>query len=433
MDNNNPTQIAERVQEALAQMGYCHELRPLNRIVPIGFADLLIGNDGWLRIDVDLGTLPRRVTVDKLTHSSTTRHLSSHAKHPVYALQKPSVSYYVDLRPQSARRKPALPNSVPFDQAACPQTNYLGLGTTHQGDLWIDPEGLRNILIGGSQGAGKSGFLRLLAYQMARTGWLLALADPDQVTFNADLWRGASCLVGGQVAMKPHELGNLLNLVLAELERRVQLFGNAPGYPDSLTEYNQRAAKPLPRLAVIVDEANTYLAHKDLLEMATDLSRRARKWGMNVILAGHNWRSTEIPRGLSGMLQNRLAFRVEDNTSGQVVLERSNLAETLPADTPGRCWARWEGKHILMQVYHLDKAHLIHLVERIPRSAPTTWADLAGSQEPDAGNMDDETTRILELAEQGESMSAIARQVLGSPGGNNFYKVKCVLEEHGKL
>lgn len=422
--------IAERIQAGLTQLGHCYQVKKVGLTVGVSFAslELVDAGDGGAPdfglVEVDMLALPPKVTADKLTKAATLHHLTAVVGKPVYSLNTTGVTYCVDLRSQSARQqRHKLADSVQFEHTG---NGALVLGMTGEGPLHVNPEHLQNVLIVGAQGTGKSAFLRLLTYQAVKSGWRLALADPDLATFNPSLWRGANCLVGERVASSPGEVGRLFDLVLAEIERRAELFNQAPGYPDSLTEYNQTTGAALPRIILLVDEANTYFADKDLVGQAADLSRRARKWGLHCIFAGHNWRSADIPRGLSAMLQTRLAFRVSDRTSGRVVLERAG-AETLP-NVPGRAVIRLGGEYHLIQAVYLDKSRLVELVANLPKSDTCAdWSDL------DADEPDGTTAAILELAEQGESISAIARQVLGSPAGNNFYKVKSILEEHGKV
>jgi hypothetical protein len=427
--------IAYTVQIGLAQLGLCYEVKQLGAAVPVMFRRLLIEDgDEWGLLEVDLANLPRGVTAGNLVKPSTVHHLGSVVGRPLYRLNTSGVTYAVDLRPAQIRRKVAqLPDLAEFDQADRPQPGYLGLGVTGQGELWIDPERLQNVLLTGSQGTGKSAFLRLLTFQMVKAGWRLALADPDMATFNPDLWRGAVCLAAGCVASSRQEVDALFALVLAEIERRSELFGNAPGYPDSLTEYNEWADEPLPRLALIVDEANTFFADKALVEKAADLARRARKWGLHCVYCGHNWRASDISRALSAMLQNRLAFRVNDDTSGKVVLERRGLAESLP-DIPGRCWARWGGRHVLLQAYFLEKARLIALVEKLPKSDnPATWDDLArddarGSPADVISKVTSEQLeQILALAGQDVKPTGIAKEVWGSKSGRRVKLVREIL------
>jgi hypothetical protein len=417
-------QIAEQVRAGLIQMGLCYEIKKAGLTVAVSFRSLSLvdAGDGGLAdfglLEVDVQSLPRRVTVARLTKPSVLHQLSAVVGRPVYHLNTSGLTYCVDLRPQRARAA-RLPEMVALDAADKPGEigpAYLALGVTRRGALWTHPERLKNVLIVGAQGTGKSVLLRLLAYQAIRRGWKLALADPDQATFNPDLWQGADCLIGGGVATSPGEVGQLFGLVLAEIERRADLFKGAPGYPDSLTEYNNLAGEMLPRLALVVDEANTYFNDRALAEQAADLARRARKWGLHVILAGHNWRAADISRGLSAMLQTRVAFHVSDDTSGRVVLERSG-AQSLPA-VPGRAIIRLEGDYRLVQTYYLDKAVLVDLVQNMPKSDNFEALDAAGLVTA-SGQGNDVTSkvtptqleRIYELADLGQTPTAIATDI----------------------
>ena len=425
-------QIAERLQAGLTQLGLCFELKKAGVTVGVSFRslELVDAGDGgpadFGLLEVDTLTLPRRVTATKLTNRATLHHLRAVVGKPVYSLNTSGVTYCVDLRPAAARRAvDTLPQSIGYnahDRPGDADRAALALGVTPGGALWVHPEQLKNVLIVGAQGTGKSAFLRLLTYQAIKQGWRLALADPDQATFNADLWAGADCLIGGRVASSPADVGALFGLVLAEIERRRALFTSAPGYPDSLTEYNATASKPLPRLALVVDEANTFFADRTLVSQAADLARRARKWGVHCAFAGHNWRAADIPRDLSAMLQNRLAFRTSDNTSGTVVLERAG-AETLP-NVPGRAIIRLGGEYHIMQTYHLDKARLVDLVKKSPKSDNCDdWPDVAG----DAGD-DDQAATIRQLHADGVSKRQIQRQLFGYVGGAAYDAICDALE-----
>lgn len=419
-------QIAERVQMGLTQLGHCFELKKTGVKVGVSFAGLALADDGnggpadFGLLEIDMLALPPRVDAHKLTRPQTLHHLAAVVGRPLYNLNTSGITYVVDLRPARTRRV-ALPDSVALDVSADAAGPALILGRTLERELLVNPERLQNVLVVGAQGTGKSAFLRLLTYQAIKRGWRLGLADPDLATFNPDLWRGAECLVGGNVATSPKGVGQLFGVVLSEIERRADLFQNAPGYPDSLSEYNATARQPLPRLAVVVDEANTFLSDRTLVEQAADLARRARKWGLHCVFAGHNWRASDIPRGLSAMLQTRVAFRVSDDTSGRVVLERDG-AETLPA-VPGRCIIRLGGEYRLLQAYHLDKRRLVDLVERLPRSEAPGWADLAG-EDPD----DEQAAMIRQLFDDGLSKRKIQREVFGYTGGAAYTAVSEALE-----
>ena len=439
--------IANCVQDGLAQAGLCHTVNDDQMFVAVPFNDLQWTTQGdgeapdFALLEVDMRHLPRNVTAPKLTRPGVLKHLTAFVGRPVYPLNTSGVTYCVDLRPPRARGAGAaarLPERVDYDGACQPESatpKHLALGASRKGPLWVHPEQLKNVLVVGAQGYGKSALLRLLVYQALRSGWRLLLADPEGVTFNPLLWRGVEALIGGNVASSPSEVELLFNLAFEEIERRAKLYTQVPGYPDSLKEYNAIAAdptlsdsvQPLPRWGLFVDEANTYLSDKRLAEGAADLARRGRKWGLHCIFAGHDWRANEIPRGMSGMLQTRVAFRTNDDTSGKVVLGRPG-AEGLPA-IPGRAIVKLDGYH-LVQAYFLDKAWLVKLVERQHRVAsPPSWEELAER----TADSDDEADLLAQQAQamyaEGMSKRQIALQLYGGDGGAAWRKMEEALQD----
>jgi hypothetical protein len=57
-----------------------------------------------------------------------------------------------------------------------------------KGEIAPKASRLGNVIIGASQGAGKSNIEKLFAYQARQAGWKLYLCDPDGHTFNPDIW-----------------------------------------------------------------------------------------------------------------------------------------------------------------------------------------------------------------------------------------------------
>jgi hypothetical protein len=433
---NNLLHLADLIQTGLTQLGLSYEIKKAGLCVPVSFKDIQWVDQGdgdaldFALLEVDMARLPPRVSAPRLIRPDVLHHLTAVVGKPVYFLNTSGVTYCVDLRPPIIRRgngSAALPERVDFTTVARPEgtpPDHLALGITARGPLWVHPEQFKNALIVGAQGYGKSGLMRLLVYQALRAGWKLLLADPEGVTFNPHLWRGVEALIGGQVAASPHEVALLFDLALKEIERRSALYNQAPGYPDSLEEYNTVAAERLPCWGLFVDEANTYFADKGLVEGAAELARRGRKWGLHCVFAGHDWRANEIPRGMSGMLQTRVAFRVNDDTSGRVVLGRPG-AEDLPA-VPGRAILKVDGYH-LIQVFYLDKEQLVECVERQPRvEGEPFWDTLAGDElSENEGEALAERARAMYA--QGVSKRQIALTLYGGDGGAAWRRLETAL------
>jgi DNA segregation ATPase FtsK/SpoIIIE-like protein len=109
-------------------------------------------------------------------------------------------------------------------------------------------------------------------------------------------------------------------------------------------------------MMLIVDEANSYFDHKELFTLLTDLARRGRKWGLHLVLAGHNWRAKDVPRSLSAMFPTRICFRVTDDTSGAVVLNSRIWGKrAMHLAHPGRGILLMEGHYQFFQAYHAQE------------------------------------------------------------------------------
>ncbi len=150
-------------------------------------------------------------------------------------------------------RQPDLPAQIVFPETFPSGAFPLGVGL--HGPLVVSWQRLRNVLVTGMQGSGKSAFLLGAANVALRQGAQLYLADPEQHTFNPDMWNQFTTL-----PVASHEAGvtTLLQHLRAEIEQRATLFRElaATGRPpDNLHAYNQHAqaqGRPtLPRLAFI--------------------------------------------------------------------------------------------------------------------------------------------------------------------------------------
>jgi hypothetical protein len=249
--------------------------------------------------------------------------------------------------------RPKLPKAVKFPGIPS-ERDTIRFGVGLRGEVSLHAKKIVNMLVGGGQDSGKSTFLRLAAHTARMHGATLYLADPMAHTFNPDVWNR---LAASEVAGSRSDLLRLLEKVQAEVEARSALFrraaqGGIP--PEDIDAYNQ-VADPLPRIWLIGDEMNTYLSDRVVQERIADLARVGRKWGVHLILAGHNWRSEDIPRGLSAMFPTRLCLRVADDTSGRVTLDDHRWGrQAMQFRYPGRAVLR-AGTYQTIQLYQLTQ------------------------------------------------------------------------------
>lgn len=281
---------------------------------------------------------------------------------PVFLSNSTGLRYLVLLS-----KLPMLPLDVPYPLDV--ERGIFPLGQGFYGPILS--RHLRNVLIAGEPGSGKSNFEIILAHTACRNGARLFLADPDGHTFNPDIWNTVTAL---PVAESPDDLTGLLEMVNAEIARRKALFQTVSddGLPPAdLEAYNRLATQPLPPMALIIDEANSYFDHKDLLARLEDISRRGRKWGLMIVLAAHNWRAKDVSRGLSSMFPTRVCFRVADDTSGAVALNSRRWGkQAMKLRHPGRGILLLDGRYQVFQAYRMadEQTALPRLVEASPLS-----------------------------------------------------------------
>jgi hypothetical protein len=186
---------------------------------------------------------------------------------------------------------------------------------------------------------------------MRAFGWTLYLADPQEHTFNPDIW---DSLAAHPVASKDDEVLTILERIKAEIEARKAAFreiadGSIP--PSDLDAYNAISPNPLPRIGFLMDEANTFLANKAIFALVADLLRQGRKWGLHIVLAGHEWHKKDVPSSVNDMLQTRLALSTPDEYSGSVVLRSPRWGRWVMDQPAGRGALKASGRVMPMQFY----------------------------------------------------------------------------------
>lgn len=216
---------------------------------------------------------------------------------------------------------------------------------------WKD---LGNLLVGGMTGAGKSNFLRLLAYQGLAEGAQLLLSDIDRATFPMLAEHDALL---ADIAATPEEAREVVARGLAECDRRAALYQSVPGYPDKLSEYNAVADEPLPRVLVILDEYNATAianggARGNFCGDVAALAWRARKFGLTVVTAAQDFEKRIVGRMRDQM--NAICFKIRSKELARAVgcIGAANIRPDLPGRAVTSEWG-------ILQVYEFDKALLI--------------------------------------------------------------------------
>lgn len=264
---------------------------------------------------------------------------------------------------------PKLPKVAPFPEHS--EADTFPLGVSRQGLLHARPERLLNAIIGGATRSGKSIFETNLAYTACLHGHDVYLVDPQRNTFSSD-WENVAA---APLASSVEEFTQLIQSLHTEMSRRETLFLSVRK-PSGLKvqkieDYNQFAPTPLRRIFLIVDEANSFMDKRGVSDAIADLARQSLKYGIHVILAAHSWRSQDVPRSLSGSFATRVTFRVEDDTSGVVVLDNSDWGQRamrISQDQKGRGVIRLNGQYSTFQAYMLSEERLAGMLSSRQRA-----------------------------------------------------------------
>jgi hypothetical protein len=141
------------------------------------------------------------------------------------------------------------------------------------------------------------------------------------------VWNGLS---SHPVARNVDDLLALFAVLEGVLEDRSAQFRAAAngGIPPADIDAYNLAASPLTRILLAIDEASTPLQDKRVFKKLGALLREGRKWGLHIVMAGHEWHKDVIPAEVNDMLQTRIALPMIDEGSGYVV-------------TRSRVWGRW--------------------------------------------------------------------------------------------
>ncbi len=342
----------EIITRGLVQRG----LEPLFQTIGISERNGFV----WLIMFLDVPKLSGKL--ETYAAPDTLHHLKTLLRgKPIFLSNSTGLRYIVLLS-----NPPRLPDTVSYPDDL--ERDVFMLGESYFGPILLS--GMRNCIITGEPGSGKSTFLELLALTAHQHQWLLFGCDPERATFS-EAWES---ITAAPIAESPTELIELIELVHAEMARRKALFQESAGVslgPADLKEYNRRAIQPLKRVIVVIDEANSYFDNKMIVAGLEDISRRGRKWGVILVLAAHSWRAADVSRSLSAMFPYRVSFRVADDTSGSVVLGSKNWGKTaMNLQQPGRGVIRLDGRYQIFQACRLTLeqklAHLHPFIEPEP-------------------------------------------------------------------
>lgn len=383
------TSIAVQVRGALLGLGLCYQAKKSGEVREVQFKalDLVADGDrpvlGLLVIDTAPGALPPRLSIDKLCNDRVLHHLSAVVGRPVLRFNSTGLVYATLF--QEPDRPAPLPRTVALDLGDKPNGRYrLALGQSVRGGEWWKLEDLCHLMVAGNTRSGKSTFLRSLVYQVLhwREPVQLYLADMVGSTF-APLARVRH--LGQPVARDIDSVMSIGQAFYREIAKRDQLYLDAPGYPETLSEYHRAADPDLPLLLWVVDEAPAFLLQAggrngDLAKLWTDLAQRGAKYGIHLVLSGTDWRADSLPPALKSEMVTRAVFRYPPGADAiRTVLGPHRGPDKIKFKDKGRAFVLFPDAYREIQGHMVEKAALIRRCDRLrtgPRALSEAERDL---------------------------------------------------------
>ncbi|UJF14878.1 DNA translocase FtsK [Jeotgalibaca sp. MA1X17-3] len=197
-----------------------------------------------------------------------------------------------------------------------------------------------HLLIAGATGSGKSvcinGIITSILMKAKPNEVKMMMIDPKKVELN--VYNGIPHLLT-PVVTNPRKAAQALHKVVAEMERRYELFAgtgmrNIDGYNDLITEHNLEKGEDNPRLpyiVVIVDELADLMmvASNEVEDAITRLAQMARAAGIHMILATQRPSVDVITGIIKANVPSRVAFAVSSSTDSRTIIDGGGAEKLL--------------------------------------------------------------------------------------------------------
>lgn len=223
------------------------------------------------------------------------------------------------------------------------QENVLaaGLGRDISGEpVLAHLNKMPHLLVAGATGSGKSvcinGIITSILLKAKPHEVKLMMIDPKMVELT--VYNGIPHLLT-PVVTEPKKASQALKKVVAEMERRYDLFShsgtrNIEGYNDLVNRQNEEgeAKQPnLPYIVVIVDELADLMmvASGDVEDSIARLAQMARAAGIHMIIATQRPSVDVITGVIKANIPSRIAFGVSSQTDSRTILDSGGAEKLL--------------------------------------------------------------------------------------------------------
>ncbi|WP_273716688.1 DNA translocase FtsK [Alkalihalobacillus pseudalcaliphilus] len=222
-------------------------------------------------------------------------------------------------------------------------TNVLSvaLGRDISGEPVLAPlNKMPHLLVAGATGSGKSvcinGIITSILLKAKPHEVKLMMIDPKMVELN--VYNGIPHLLT-PVVTEPKKASQALKKVVAEMERRYDLFShsgtrNIEGYNEYIRRVNegQQAKQPfLPYIVVIVDELADLMmvASGDVEDSIARLAQMARASGIHMIIATQRPSVDVITGVIKANIPSRIAFGVSSQVDSRTIIDSAGAEKLL--------------------------------------------------------------------------------------------------------
>jgi hypothetical protein len=298
----------------------------------------------------------------------------------------------------------------------------LGIGPRKQGIL-LDPDKNPHLLVAGTSGSGKTiDGLRPLACLALASGWQLILMNEAGGDF-APIQGHANLIEvhGGAV-----EIADALEAVVDEAERRdVLLQGmgvSTWGRLSNSEHYGPRIMVMIDELVSLASQANGSLSGR-IWRAAIQITSKGRKFGLMFVAATTD--PTYRTLAQSGLIVRdncaRMVFRVRNAGVSRAALDADGAEDLVDHQFIAQL-----GPSVVKGVaFHPSDEQLREFLRaRSVMALPAPdWLSVTSKDV-----IDERTTRIREMARQGQSMADIQRAVFGYAGGSAYEAVRDALK-----
>lgn len=217
----------------------------------------------------------------------------------------------------------------------------VGLGRDISGDpITVELNKMPHLLVAGSTGSGKSvcinGIITSILLNAKPHEVKLMLIDPKMVELN--VYNGIPHLLI-PVVTNPHKASQALEKVVAEMERRYDLFQhsstrNIEGYNEAIRRQNQELEEKqseLPYIVVIVDELADLMmvAGKEVENAIQRITQMARAAGIHLIIATQRPSVDVITGIIKNNIPSRIAFAVSSQIDSRTIIDSSGADKLL--------------------------------------------------------------------------------------------------------